>query len=308
MPIKLEQELLSLFSKKDLFKITKYRKICLYLSLLGMILNFVVYVMATYLGFIYWGSEGYYYDYYLRLKLINISYYLTWTAIYLASFCILLHILLLRLTINPHYDILKNRKVKKVDNLEELFTNYRSSIRYRIYCLFILIIIMIIELNYYPRNTQLFYPFIGCDSESGICIITQTVFLTYILAMTVFISIGLSFYIAIIAIDRKEMGTIRIILEPLLQKKKEEKDEQKKIRREMTIEEKRKLKIEEIREKYERSRKNKEEKYRKKFDDMLKKEQFGSKAFKKSLKTEKVKQKQKEKVLKSKRKDEYDFT
>ena len=66
--------------------------------------------------------------------------------------------------------------------------------------------------------------------------------------------------------------------------------------------------IEKIREQYELSQKNKEEKYRKKFDDMLKKEQFGKKGFKKSLKTEKTKKKKEERVLKSKRKDDYDFT
>ena len=305
MPIKVSKPLLAEFPESILMKIKKYRIVCISLLSVGILLNFFVYISVTYFGFIYWGPEGYYYDYFVRLAFIEIGYYLTWTAIYFSSFCILLNLLLLRFSINPYLEILKNRKDQNIEKIDQITQNYRSSISYRMFGHLFLIGVMIIELNYYPRNTELFYPYIGCNVDTGICVISGTVFFPFILAMTSFLAISLGFYLSVLVINLRERGLINQILDPVLDEKAREKLREKRKKRALSIEERRKLKIKEIREKHKQAVKEKQEKIKNKYAKLVEEEKYGKKGYKYITKQDKEKEKEKDK---KQRKDKFDFT
>ncbi|MHA1271999.1 MAG: hypothetical protein ACTSQP_06790 [Promethearchaeota archaeon] len=306
MPIKFNKKFLKEFSKENLSEILKYRKISLYLSIVGIFLNIYIYFAVTFLGFIYWGPEGYYYNYMTRLEFINQSYYLSWLCIIFASFCILLNVILISTIINPHFTILKNRKVNQISNLDEKIHDFKKLINYRIIGLISLIFVILLELNYYPRNTQLFYPFITCNPDSGICLISGLVFFSYIISMTILLLLIFGFYLSVLLIDYKEIS----VLNMLLGKKKEnlkklEKKKEKMHYKMLSIEEKRQLKLEKLRKRYEQAKLKKREKIKRKFDELLKKEQFGKKGLKTLKKQEKIPIKE---IKKKKKKDEFDFT
>ncbi len=209
MPIELDYQLLREFEEKELKIIKKNRTTSIILAIIGIILNICVYFSVTLVGFRSLGVSGYYFTYSFFINTIDTFYWITWVAITLASFSLLLNIYLLRFTINPFIIILKKRKNQKQEELTKKINAYKKTISIRMLCQLILWIGMIIHLNYYPRKTFLFYPFIGCNPYSGYCIITETVFFQFVLIMSSFLFAFIGLYISIIIIDRKELLKIQ---------------------------------------------------------------------------------------------------
>ncbi len=295
------------FTIQDLQKIKRFRLASIIFNVFVLSLNIFVYISVTYIGFLYWGPEGYYYDYYLRLFYTNLCYYLTWIAIYCTSFVILLCIYSQKFTVKPFIEILKFQKNQNLEVLNKEIKNFKTLIRSQIIDLFFIIITLIVWLNYYPRNAQLFYPYITCEVESGICYITDEALFPYIMIMTSFLIVLVGLYLASFLVNLKEIRAIRARIGGSSQAKfkselKAKKNEKK---RTLTLEQRRQEKLNQLREKYQKKSEEKEGSITEKFDVMIEKEQYGKKGYKK-LKKE-TKKKEKTPVKKVKKKDEFDF-
>jgi hypothetical protein len=311
MPIELNFILLKEFSKQDLKRISHYRLTSLCLALVAVIINFFVYFSVTYLSFNYTGFGEYFFIYSFFLGMIDTFYWFTWTAITIASFSLLLNVYLLRFTLNPFIEILKNRKDQDQKKLTQEILDYKKTVAYRLYCQTFLMVGMIIHLMYYPRNVSLFYPSIGCNPLTGNCLIAETVYIPFVIVMSGFLIVLLGLYSSIGLINVREYTEIQHLLNPLKEKKKlEERNQQLELRlmrQRMSIEERRNLKIEQLRESYRIKAEKKRDKMNFKFKVMLEKEQYGKKSVKKLKQDERKDLKEEIEKIK-KKKDEYDFT
>lgn len=308
MPIRLSQDLLQTFSKTELKHIQLFRRIATFLAFISIVLNFYVYISITYLSFIYKGTDVYFFDYYARLELIGITSVLVWISIVIASFCILLHVYLLMFTFNPHLTIIIKRKIQNVADLSDKIKYFKKYVFFRIMGQVLIMGTLIGELNYYPRNAELFYPYIGCNADSGICVISNTVFYTFVAFMTFFFIILIGIFIIILLINFKELALIKAILHPDVkrQERKIAKKNEKAQKRKLPVEERRKLKIEQLRTNYQKKVEEKIKNQNEKFSTMLQKEQYGKSGYKQVQKQDALKEKEKER--KKPKKDEYDFT
>jgi len=311
MPIELNFNLTKEFEESDLKKIRSYRKTSIILAIIGVILNFFIFIGVVFLNFRNSGVGFYLFDYSNFIDTIDICYWITWAAIILASASLFLNIYLLRFTINPFIIILKSRKDQNKEELKKKIENYKKTVSYRMLLQLFLWIGMIIHLIYYPRNVALFYPYIGCNPYTGICLITDTIYFQFSLIMTGFFIIFIGLYLSVVIINLKEVLEIQKMVYPLKTQRKLEKKQQQlemiKMRQELSIEEKRKLKIEQLREKHRLKTDKKRKKLKNKYKKMLEKEQYGKRGYKK-LKKE-IQKEGLERVQKiKKKKDEYDFT
>ena len=80
MAIEFKKNFYSKFSREDLELIKKFRLGSIFLTITVLILNIMVFISVTFLGFTYWGSEGFFFLYSVWLDIINTSYYFTWAA------------------------------------------------------------------------------------------------------------------------------------------------------------------------------------------------------------------------------------
>ncbi len=196
MPIELLKDFFQKFTTKDLKKIKRFRLASIVFNLFVLILDIFVYIAVTYLGFLYWGQEGYYYDYFVRLYYTNLCYYLTWIAIYCTSFVIFLYIYSQKFSVKPQIEILKTQKNQNLETLNIEIKNFKNLNRAQIINLSFILFTLIVWLNYYPRNTQLFYPYITCEVDTGICYITDKALFPYIMIMSSFLIVLMGLYIA----------------------------------------------------------------------------------------------------------------
>lgn len=311
MPIELNYNLLKEFGDKELKIIKLNRKISIILALIGIGINICVYFFVTFLSFRFSGAGSYIFVWAFYIAMIDTFYMFTWVAIGIASFSVLLNIYLIRFTVNPFIVILKKRKDQDLKKLTIQIKVYKKTTYYRMICQLSLWIGMIFHLTYYPQRTRLFYPFIGCNEYSGYCVIADASYFQYVLIMSGFFLIFLSIYILIIIINKKEFAEIQKKLKPIkTQRKIDLKKQRLEImakRYSMTIEERRKLKIEQLQESHRLKVEKRRAKLNLKFQDMLEQEQYGKKGFKRLKKEEKQIEKDKLEKIK-KKKDEYDFT
>ncbi|MHA1294148.1 MAG: hypothetical protein ACTSQJ_15965 [Promethearchaeota archaeon] len=304
MPIRFRKDFLKKFSQRELKKIKSYRQAIIVISIITLILNIYVYIEVSYISFNRIGAGITLFYREERQNLINFCYLITVIAIYLTSFAILLHIYLLKFTLNPRINILKARPDEDQKKLDFDVKEYKLSIFYRIVSNFFIIGLMILELNYYPRNLELFKPLVGCNKNTNICVISNEVLYPFIMIMTGFLIIMIIFYFLIFALNFIEIKIIQKVRKPQKVDKKEKAFIEKAKIKKLSIEERKQLKIEELRKKYQNKIEAKKEKFKKKYMDMLHKEQFGKKGFKQLKKEDEGKHK---KELK-KKKDEFDFT
>jgi len=307
MDIEFKKELYNSFSRKDLNLIKNFNMGAIFLTVIIVLLNIMVYFAVTFTGFRYLGVEGYFFLYSVWLDSIYTFYYFTWAAMLISFICILSIVYLQKFTINIHLEILRGRKDEDQLKLEQDIRDFKKPIFIKILGHFSLIGAMLIHLNYYPQNVRLFYPYIGCTVETDTCVISATVLSSFVLAMTGFLIIIIFLAITIILVNLREINLIKVILNPFSPKKMLEKKEQRlkelKKFRNMSIEERRQQKINEIRS----ARQKRIEKQKKKVDDkfkkLLNKEQYGKKGYKEYKKIEDPEEKPKKP-----KKDEYDFT
>lgn len=304
MPIKFNREFLSKFPEEDLTKIRKFRLASCVLASISEIITILLYIFLTFIGFIH-APEGHYFDYLFRENLIDLCYFFSFSLIFVASFSILMQVYSNKFIISPHLQILKLRKSEKKEIITEDIQKYKKQINYRTICQVLIIVGIIGHLNYYPRNTQLYYPFISCDITTGICVITNQVYIPFVIVMSTFLFGFSVLYTLIILVNINEAKAIHLVLHPeIIEKRKNALKEKAKIMN-MPIEERKKLKLKQLQEDYEKKlelkNKKKEEKYEKKWE----KEKLGKQGYKevkKEIESNKEKAKKKEKA------DKYDFT
>ena len=310
MAIEFKKNFYTKFSREDLGTIKNFRLGSIFLTIVVIIINFVVFLSVTFLGFTYWGNEGYFFLYSVWLNIINISYYFTFTAMWISFICVLSHVYLLKFTINFHIEILRGRKDEDQVNLKQEITNFKKAISLRILGQFSLIGTMFVHLNYYPQNVRLFYPYIGCDALTDTCVISSNIVNSFVMAMTGFLILIIILGMTLILVNLKEVGTIRMILDPVLAQRKLEKEKKRqdelKAYRKLSIDERRQVRIQEIRDIRQKREENRRDKHDKKFQTMMDKEQFGKKGYKRLKKTDDVEEKKKQE--KKPKKDEFDFT
>lgn len=309
-----EQKLFSYLKKEQLKKLERSNKISLGLSIVSFIQIIMIYMASTYLQFVRIDVTGYYFDYYRWLLIIDICSILAWLGIFSLSLIILLFYFQIALIINPRLDVLNKRKnFEQKSQVKELGNEYKKKISFRMLFSFFILGTLILWLNYFPRNAQLFYPFIGCNANTGICIITAEAFYPFIIIMNGFLIVFLLLFFILFYFNQKAIKHLTRYLYPEeIQKQEEKKREELKKKAKiitMDIKERKKKKLEEIREDYRRKQELKKQKKRKKFLKMVKKEKYGKKGYKKlKKKEEKVLQEDKKKEEKAKKRDKYDFT
>ncbi|MFO8018687.1 MAG: hypothetical protein R6U96_08640 [Promethearchaeia archaeon] len=311
----LDQEFYSFLKEEQLKGIQRFNKISFGLSIIGVTLIFIIYVAATYLQFVVIDPMGISFDYYKWLDLISFSTVLTWVIIISQSFDILLYYMQITFTIKPRLKILEERKdYDKKQRAKKSGEAYKKNILLQLVFALIIVVTLILWLNYYPRNAQLFYPFIGCNAETGICLITAEAFYPFIFIMTGFLIVLILLFSILLFFNLRAINSINLYLYPQKAQKKEEKRKQElkqKARiKTMSIEERKKRKLEQLRKEYRQKERKKKKKKRKKYMKMLKKEKFGKKGYKKlkEKKEQELEEKEKKEEEKTKIQDKYDFT
>ncbi|MGV9198072.1 MAG: hypothetical protein ACOC44_15270 [Promethearchaeia archaeon] len=309
------QEFYRFLKDKQLRNIQRFNKISLSLSIMGVILICVIYIASTYLQFIVIDPVGFSFDYYKWLEMIAFSSVLSWIVIISQSFNLLLYYFQISFTIKPRLEILKERKnFDKKKQAKETGEAYKKTISLQVIFAFLIILTSVIWLNYYPRNAQLFYPFIGCDADTGICLITAEAFYPFIFIMTGFLIVFILLFIILLFFNVRAIQNVHRILHPREAQKKEKMNRQElkeKARiKTMSIEERRKRKLEQLREEYRRKAREKQKEKRKKYMQMLQQEKYGKKGYKKlkEKKKKKVEEKKKKEKKQEKIRDRYDFT
>ena len=111
-------------------------------------------------------------------------------------------------------------------------------------------------------------------------------FLLFVM-LTSFLIITLGTYLLIIFIHRKEIIVIHRILAPVIEVKEKKDEEEKQKWKALSFEQKREIRLQKLKEGYELARLKKQQKIKGKFDKLLKKEQFGTKGFKKATQQDK---------------------
>jgi len=303
------EKFLKYFSEEEVKRLNKYGKISTVITFLSLSLYVYVYVVMTFLEFFPIGANSYYFNYSDLLDAIGVCSVITWIAVFLIWVNVLIMVYLLRFTINPHIEILRVRKDIDLKILEEEIKEFKNNWFYRLLIQIFLIITFIISLNYYPRNAQLFYPFIGCDPDTLECIITSEAYIPYVIVMTSILIVIILLIILYNVILIREYRIINSILFPNKYKKRIEKKkeflEKKAKKQSISIEERRKLRIEKIRSNYQQKIVVKREKRNKRFEKIMEREKFGKKGYQILRKEDKGK---KEIGKIKKRKDEFDYT